>query len=272
MDGDSLRVKTGSHSIILTHPDYRDVRALVDIKPGQHTKLFTSFLRGQRFDSSLSSYKRITEGLEYNISIMTDESSFIVINDSTYGQGSVITDIGPYQHDIRIEHPKARNRSETVYINPSGQINLSIYALPKRSTALMYSVIPGSSQIYKNQTLKGFALRLTIPATAVLAGYMHFSFNQQNDEYKDMLFQYSTMTDEREVFEFGNLVQGKFNSVKQTARVRDYAIVAAAGLYLYNVLDAIFVSPKSGYRLQVEPADFSTLNGSASGLKMSLNF
>lgn len=269
---DSIRVESGRYSITLIHPDYRDIRAYVNVNPDQHTKLITSFIKEKRFDSSLSSYKRITEGLVYNISISTDESSFVVINDSTYGKGSVITDIGPYLHNIRIEHPTARNRSQSVYINPSGQVDLSIFALPRRSTAMMFTLLPGASQIYKNQQVKGYSLAIATPVTLILAGFKQFSFNQLNNEYESMLIRYSSMTDERKVLEFGNLVDDKYNSVKQAAMIRDYALVTAAGLYLYNLLDAIFVTPKSGYRVKVEPADFNTHNRYSAGLKMSVDF
>jgi hypothetical protein len=270
--GDTLKLETGTHPIILVHPNYRDIRTRVNIVHDQLIERRIIFLRGERFDSSLSSYKRITEGLEYNISILTDHSSLIVINDSTYGQGSVIADIGPHLHNIRIENAGARNKSESVYINPSGQVDLSIFVLPRRSTALMYSVLPGGSQIYKNQMIKGLAFALAIPAAAIYADNKYRSFHEINNDYERMIIRYNSMTDEREVLEFGNLVEEKYSSVKRAARARDYAIAAAAGLYLYNLVDAIFSTPRSGYRVKVEPADFNARNGYGAGLKMSVNF
>jgi hypothetical protein len=59
-----------------------------------------------------------------------------------------------------------------------------------------------------------------------------------------MLIQYETITDEQFALEYGNRVQNQFNRVNSLAQNRDYAIYAAAGLYIANILDAFFQNPE----------------------------
>jgi hypothetical protein len=164
---DSIALETGYYSVLLAHPEYRDLRLGATIRDNRTQKIVASFIQGARFDSTQSSYTRITEGIDYNITIQTDPNSLIIIDDSTYGRGYYSGDIGPYRHDIRVEHTGARPKNESVYIEPSGRTQLTLYALPEKSKARWHGLIPGSSQIYKNQTVKGALFATTISASVV---------------------------------------------------------------------------------------------------------
>jgi hypothetical protein len=265
---DSISLETGYYSVLLAHPEYRDLRLGATIRSERPQRLVANFSRGARFDSTQSSYTRITEGIDYNITIQTDPNSLIIIDDSTYGRGYYSGDIGPYRHNIRVEHTGARPKSESVYIEPSGRSQLTLYALPEKSKARWYGLIPGSSQVYKNQTIKGALFATTITASVVYGVLKQLNFSKQNSEYEDMLIQYETITDEQFALEYGNRVENQFNRVNNLASNRDYAIYAAAGLYIANILDALLSKPASGYRINVEPADFEAYANQGAGLSL----
>lgn len=269
-EGDSLALEAGKYSLILAHPEYRDLRFGATIRENRKQNISGRFYERSRFDSTQSSYTRITEGIDYNITIQTDPNSLIIIDDSTYGRGYYSGDIGPYRHNIRVEHKGARPKSESIYIEPSGRRQLMLYALPEKSKARWHGLIPGSSQIYKNQPVKGALFATTISASVVFGVLKHLDFSKQNSEYEEMLIQYDTITDEQFALEYGNRVQNQFDRVSRLAKNRDYAIYAAAGLYIANILDALLSKPASGYRINVEPADFGAYSGQSAGISLQV--
>lgn len=272
IEGDSMKIESGKHSLILVHPEYEDVRSRINIEPNGKHGLATTFRNKIEEDSTLSSYKRITEGLPHNITIITDENSSIVIDDSTYGKGYIQTDIGPYTHYVKVIHPTARNRTEEIYINPSGQERLILYTRPKRSISLLLGIVPTASQWYKNQKIKGVVLTATTLGASIFSFFKFKNYNDLNNEYTYMLNEYQGINDELEALEFGNLVEQKFEEVNKAARIRDVTLVAVLGLYAYNIFDAIFSKPQSGYQVNIKPSNISFLGSQTEGIKFQVNF
>lgn len=272
IQGDSIQIESGEHSLILVHPSYEDIRSEINIKPNTRHALATEFRNKIEKDSTLSSYKRITEGLAYNITIITDKNSSIVIDDSTYGKGYLQTDIGPYEHRIEIKHPTARDRSEEIYINPSGQQKLVLFTKPKRSLSLLLGLVPSASQWYKNQKLKGTVLTVSTLGISIFALTKTFDFIEVNNEYKSMLRRYQRITEEQKALEYGNLIEQKYNEVKRTAKIRDISLATLIGLYIYNLTDAILCKPQSGYQVNIHPANIFFIGEKTIGLKMKVSF
>ncbi|MEQ9091703.1 MAG: DUF5683 domain-containing protein [Balneola sp.] len=269
---DSFQVEYGEHSLILVHPDYEDIRTRFKIQPNSKNILGSKFWKKIEKDSTLSSFKRINEGLEYNITIVTDENSLIVIDDSTYGKGYLKTDIGPYNHLIEIIHPTARDLSEKIYITPSGQKQLTLFAKPKKATSFLLAFVPSASQWYKNEKTKATVLTVSSLSILTFALLSSKKYTQLNDEYDNMLLKYQGISEEQEAFEFGNLVQKQFDRVEKTAKFRDLSILFLASIYTYNLVDAIFSKPKSGYQLSIEPSYIPLLSSQYGSVNLKVNF
>ncbi|MDX1590361.1 MAG: DUF5683 domain-containing protein [Balneolaceae bacterium] len=267
---DSISLERGDYSVILVHPEFRDLRLNATIRPDSTQRFRTSFVESAQFDSTQSSYTRITEGIDTNFTIQTDPNSLIIIDDSIYGRGYYSGDIGPYRHDIRVEHDGARPKRESVYIEPSGSRELTLYALPLKNRARLYGLVPGTSQIYKNQLFKGSLFATLFSASVVFGVVKHLDFNNQNSEYEEMLAQYQLITGEQDALEYGNRVDNKFDRINSLARSRDYALYAAVGLYVANILDALLSKPASGYRVHVEPADFARYGNQSAGISLQI--
>lgn len=272
IQGDSMKIESGEHSLILVHPEYEDLRSQIKIKPNTRHALATNFRNKIEKDSTLSSYKRIKEGMLYNITIITDKNSLIVIDDSTYGKGYLQTDIGPYQHQIEIKHPIARDRSENIYINPSGQKKLELYTKPRKSISLLLGLVPSASQWYKNEKIKGSALTAATIGVTTFAILKVKDYIQLNDEYKSMLSRYQNITEEQDALEYGNLIEKKYDNVNKTAKIRDISLAVLAGLYAYNIADAILSSPESGYHISIRPVKMSSVASQSAGVKLKVSF
>lgn len=270
--GDSMKIESGEHTLILVHPEYEDRRSKIKIKPDIHHALVIDFQNKIENDSTLSSYKRIKEGMTHNITIITDKNSLIVIDDSTYGKGYLQTDIGPYQHRIEIKHPTARDRSENIYINPSGKQKLELFAKPKRSISLLLGLVPSASQWYKNEKVKGTILTASTSVATLLAFYSIVNYSHLNNGYPKMLTRYQNITQEQEALEYGNLVERRYENLKRTATIRDISLTVLTGLYVYNIVDAILSDPESGYRINILPANISSIRGKSAGIKLKVSF
>ncbi|HKK45148.1 MAG TPA: hypothetical protein VJ964_06470 [Balneolaceae bacterium] len=272
IQGDSMRIETGEHALILVHPKYQDINTEITIKPNSRSAIVADFLNKIEGDSSLSSYKRITEGLPYNITINTDENSLIVIDDSTYGKGYLQTDIGPYKHEIKIKNPTARDRSKEIYINPSGKQKLTLFTKPRRSVALLLGFVPAASQWYKNEKIKGTVLTTLAVATTYFTLLKARSYLRLNNEYDEMLKTYPGITGEQKALHYGNLVEEKYHEVKKTAKIRDISLAVLISIYAYNIADTIFHTPKSGYHTSIQPIYISTMGTQTAGLKLKVSF
>lgn len=271
--GDSIQLEPGHHSLVMVHPEYRDVRSQLRIRENSRHQFAFSFSRKIGQDSTLSSYKRITKGLPHNITITSEPNSSIIIDDSTYGKGYVQADVGPFEHEIIIRHPTARDRSKKIYIDPSGQKELSIYTKPKVFSSFLLGFLPGASQFYKNQKIKGASITVATSIAIGIAGISHIKFRQRNDDYNSLETEYLRLDDEQEALELGNQVQQKYDEAKQAATIRDYTLATTLGIYIYSMIDAFASKPRSGYRLNIEPTTyFDSVNGQTAGLKIKINF
>lgn len=124
---DSLLMKKGVYTFTLVNKHYWDERYQMGVLTDTTMHYRINFKHKIEKDPNNSGYKRITEGFPYNLTISTDPKSTIIIDDSTYGKHFVKTLIGPYYHTLIIKHPTARDCEKKFYIEPSGQLNFSIY-------------------------------------------------------------------------------------------------------------------------------------------------
>lgn len=270
--GDSIKLESGKHSLILIHPEYQDERVRINIKSGGRHLIVTEFSNKIKDDSTLSSYTRLEKGLAYNITIRTDPKSSITIDDSTYGKGFLKTDIGPFEHNISLKHPTARNRSKDIYINPSGKKDLVFYLRPKKSNAILLGAIPSASQWYKNQKIKGAIFSIAFAGATAYTILKNKEYQDLNAEYQNMKLTYNSIIDEEEALNYGNLVEQKFEETKNVATIRDISLATTIGIYAYNLLDAILSKPKSGYQVSLEPIGFQTNRMTNKGLKLKVAF
>ncbi len=272
IQGDSLEFKAGVYHFTFVNRHYWDEKLVIQVLPRRKLHLYIKFHHKIRKDFNRSSYKRITEGLPYNLILFTDPASTIVIDDSIYGKRFIKTDIGPYYHTIYIRHPSAKDRKERIFIEPSEQITLHMYDRPDRTTARIFSVIPGASQLYKNQNLKGAAFIALSTGSLLLFLHMTHRYRKMRMNYNRLNNRYLGQIDESKAYQYGLRAQHAFNSMKSAARIRNVALEVTLGVFTANVIDALFSTPKGGYRVHIGVAPTYQNDQASLKMNMKVNF
>lgn len=248
---DSIRFKAGVYNFTFVNPKYWDEKMQIQVPDSGRLHFLVIFHHKIRKDFNRSSYKRITEGLTYNLALSTDPNSTIIIDDSTYGKRFVKTDVGPYYHNIIIKHPTAMDQKKRIYIEPSEQLNLSIYDRPARATAYTFGLVPGLSQLYKNQKLKGAIFITATTGALALSIGMAAKFKSDKKDYNYLHGVYEGDVDEQSAYLDGLAAEHKYKSMKTASRIRDLALTSLVGIYVANVIDALVSVPQSGYRVKL---------------------
>jgi hypothetical protein len=149
---------------------------------------------------------------------------------------------------IAAHHEGYETYHSTVVFSGSEAVALDIKMVPKtRLRAAMRSlVVPGWGQRYADNKGKGALLTIGTLATATVAGIMHLRYDSRRDDYDDFnaTYQKTRSVEEREQ------MLAKLYALQKDAynAERDRNVVAAvlAGIWAYNVLDAILFFPDYG--------------------------
>lgn len=270
--GDSLSLPVGAYRLTFVHRDYMDVRFLVHIRENATTHRNVNFRSSPYFQQEQSSYKRITEGIPYNISIITDADSEIIINDSLYSTGYFKGDIGPFSHNVEIKSPHGFQLTRNISIQPSGYHEFELFVLPNRSSAQLLGIIPGASQIYKGQNFKGIAIISAFTATAFTFIISNSMYNSLNKEYEKMQTTYLGTRGQDRVYLAGLEVDAQFEKTKRMADFSNNTLGVLLGIYIINVFDAFLSTPASGYRTEFGTAHLQTANGNVTGIQLTFEF
>ena len=128
--------------------------------------------------------------------------------------------------------------------NPLGA---NLDALPSHGTAIALSAFPGISQMYKGEAVKGLAF-LGLCAAGVAATYMYESYYTSDESaWHQALNNYAGAAPGANFLVLRTAISNKFDAMNNSANDRNIAGGATAGVYLFNILDAIFSIPKDGY-------------------------
>ena len=269
---DSLKYKAGDYNFTFVNAHYADINMPIVVKPNKKLLFLINFSSKIVHDHNKSGYKRIIEGIPYNLTLITDSTSTIVVDDSTYGKHYLRADVGPGYHTILLKNTTAYNHKRRIYIEPSGQVSLSIYDRPLKKTAHILSIIPGASQLYKNQKSKGAIFISGTVGGIVFSQLFEAIYKYHRKQYHQIYAAYLQQTNEKKAQAYGAEAQHKYNLVESDKRLRDIALTTAANFYVMNIIDAFLSIPRSGYRIKMKISPDVIQDQTSMKLSMNINF
>ena len=182
------------------------------------------------------------------MAIITDDDSEIYVDDNWIAVGSFKFDLPLGKHKIETRHRSGVKTVRNVTIQSKEMITLQMYNKPLENKAKLYCFIPGVSQIYKKQKIKGIFIQGVIITSAVMSLQYFMAYRDDNSEYENNRDLYKEETLRNNVINLFNKTQSYYDSAKSNAQKRDTFLLICLGTYTYNLLDAVFWPPKAGYR------------------------
>lgn len=272
---DTISLKTGKQRIRIIKKYYDDLITTVTIKPDTVSEINTNLLpfRGFRYYKYYSSYPRIFWGAP--VIIKGEQDARLFVNGKFAGQGLARVDTTGYL-TVRSELPDGQIKTKSFYVDDGLQTFhvITFYQRPQKNKAYYLSILPGASQIYQNNKLKGYVLLGASIIGSGLAIKFNQDFTNQYQKFEDTQRKYLTATDPQSAFELGNLADKQLRNAKLDANLRNAFMYGTIGIYIYNVVDGL-LRPKMGYRkkLKIDPyVDFDPRYKKQIGVIAHYNF
>jgi len=154
-----------------------------------------------------------------------------------------LSQCSPGEQEFSITH-QGYKKLKTQIVLQSGKIDtLRLSLIPKkRSTGFLLSLcIPGAGQMYSGKTVKGLGI-LTIQAAAGFSAvYYAGEHKLKVSDFNEAREQYIAAKYPDEIEQARLLMDSRYDDTLDYRRLRDGFILAAAAVYLYNLIDIVFI-------------------------------
>lgn len=141
---------------------------------------------------------------------------------------------------------------------------------PKRTSAILLSVLPGLGQYYKQHKTRSLLFGVSFVTGAVLTTVKHFEYKSNNKKYNDLNEQYKNASSEINALYLGNETQKYYKLSKQSSRARDSFLYITSGIYLLSILDVLISEPASGYKIDNQKKLMNNINVNLFEQKISI--
>lgn len=220
-NADTLAIPAGNHHFQLSHP-FMNVREFqLSIQPDSTYPITVSFIKSRTL-SQLSNNYANAKFFNANGIIFTDPSTNIILNGDQVGTEYYFvqnTDI----HEYTLQNKNFEKRTNS--FSHQSFFDVEEYFLrPEKKEAMSRAWLPGFSQFYKGQTLKGLA------------------------------FSTSFLMLTASVLPFNNPVVRNSHDYSKKNELSLKGALAA--VYIINLIDAFQSTPKGGYREPAKSVDF----------------
>ncbi|MBO6794342.1 MAG: hypothetical protein JJ895_10565 [Balneolaceae bacterium] len=243
-----IEVNPGNHLVQLaTQFDYFPARDLF-IANGKTVTFYSQFSTSNKVPADkLHENPTIKPLLNKDALIVSDSNTKIYQNDTFLGTGAAIVDLQPLRNTIRFVNPNFG--SKEIEVSKSTLFSVfEHYRKPQKTTAQILSTIPGLSQAYKRQYLKGAAFLVS----NILAINLYFDatdyYSLEKDRFKVLVEQYNATSNEQTALELGNQIEALQSEIKDLDSRKNLLLGTSIGLYALNIFDAFWSKPKGGYR------------------------
>ena len=224
----------------------------------------------------------ILKEVEMSMTGLTDPASAAKLGKMAGAQAIVVGSISVAGADFVINARVISAEKATVLVAESmnvpraGMVALSeesVVLRTKSGSVFRSALIPGWGQFYNRQPVKG---GIIVGAEAALIGAavaMHFLGMSDEDEYRadDFAQKYSGLT----AAELGVKAQQLRESAEDFYELRNIFIYSAAGVWLYNILDAYLfgIDGEKEAGLEITPATIPDVQGgAAAGLSIGITY
>jgi membrane protein implicated in regulation of membrane protease activity len=222
-----------------------------------------------------SSYPALRAG--HNVRITTGPESMISVNGDPIGHAAGTVRLSHGRHDVTVDHPEDESKTQTfeVVTQPLRLYSITVYTRPAlRSTSRLLSVVPGASQIYKDQKSKGYMLASTFVVASFVSIWQHRRFGQALTDREALRDDYWTTETETRAFRLGNEIASLTRRANRVSTIRDVSLGLMGATFLYSLLDAWLDTPERGYRTPkpVQPGITPIFGRNGTGVELHLTF
>jgi hypothetical protein len=110
--------------------------------------------------------------------------------------------------------------------------------------AIRSFVIPGWGQNYSEKKVKGTIIKVIQAGSIISTVFFEAKYRNAVDDYKDAINNYNMhLKNFEEKAKYWSIVQAKFSEANSYDKKRKIFYLTTCGIWLYNILDAIFMFP-----------------------------
>lgn len=245
LSGDSLELPAGTH-IIEAYPP-------LDSRIITRRFIYRDSTRTINYNFNVNLSKKVIQGnlgseqyFNSNLMLMVDHDSEIYHLGELVGIGFTKLNSPFKQIELEIVNPDFGSKT----IDFSIKQGVSVYEHYRRPGELMAStlaLVPGASQIYKRQHLKGLGFSVATTSLLVFGISKSLEYSEEKDNFYSLRKQYNDAIDEEEAFILGNLTERQQDVVTKLDNQRRFLLGGTLLIYAYNIFDAFTSSPEGGY-------------------------
>jgi hypothetical protein len=249
--GDTLTLATGTTKVRIIKKYYQDLVTTVEIQEGEIRRLGTQLmpLSGREIEkqSLRSSYARLF--WEANNFILSDPETDLFVNGEYVGTHFAKVDtVGTF--DVTGIHSSGARFTKTFKANAESPFHFhQKHVKPSRATSWSMSILPGGSQFYKKQTLKGIAFTALTLGGAALAYSYESRYQESFEEFGMINFKYRSADNPYDAIQLGVEAEKAYNKSVRLSKTRNRILYGTALVYFINIVDG-FMAPAIGFREQ----------------------
>ncbi|WP_428236245.1 DUF5683 domain-containing protein [Gracilimonas sp.] len=250
-NGDSVLIKPGNRLIEISHPNSEEWRTTKKITADSTTTIQHNFELRETSSETLKDNFATIQHYDANLFVISDDDSEIFIDDKFVGMGAVKLKRKTGPADIRIKNPYTGTNTYTAKITnlPSEDgVVATVYSKPDRRLSQIRGLIPGLSQFYKQQKFKSTLLSGGFLVLGGLTLQRNHVYNKELSKFRKVRENYNNATNERLAFKLGNKLDRRHKIVKKRDNERLVLFTLTSLVYAFNLYDALFDIPVSGFR------------------------
>ncbi len=156
---------------------------------------------------------------------------------------------GYYRISAYLDGYESYHSSVVLSGQPSTEIQLLLTPKSRAKAGLRSLVVPGWGQMYYGARTKGLVITVAAAASAVALGILHFDYTNKRDTYDEVHARYLQT---REVSARESMLNELYQAQKDANDAENLRLIGAgvlAGVWAYNVLDAVLFFPDFGIRI-----------------------
>jgi hypothetical protein len=254
-----LRFEDFQQSVVYVDDKQAALGTNVELSLGAHTVRMSNEQYGENernyiLSSGEVKVIRMADFLEQGfLNLSTDMPADIYVDGKFAGKDTARFETRQGEHTVKYVHPHLGEVSELVYVQPAKGKDVFIPMLPSRSTALWRCLIPGTSQMYTNQTARGYLYFASFLASAAASAYYYNDYTTRKADYDATAGNYRSAVTADKITLYRNQIISQYDKLDQARKFRDIGLISTAAIYAISLLDRLIFPPQYGYRLR-EPS------------------
>lgn len=244
-DGETLKLSADYYRLLIFGKDIPDRILSIEVKESEVDTVGIRVPKTQSADNKSPTYAAYRWNA--NIMLFSDSETLISIDGSDYfSYGSIRANLPPGVHRVRFESITGESYDVFLEVNSYQLKTYEKYFKPVKSAARFAGVIPGVSQFYKKQPIKGFSAIALMGITAGLTLHYDSKLAAGKEDFMSVRQRYDQAGTEQLALELGNQLDEIGSEVTGYKNRRNIFRVAVILVYAANFVDA-FREPENGY-------------------------